>query len=164
MESSLTHNHFVLFSNQILVGIVRFGMKFRRQGKQLDTETATMLYKCRTFSIMKNNNNTLFFVQKIRGKSPDKNRSYIVRIISEDEARGLVREKDSNADFRVFENQSYDIRVQLNERQNALLFEMAYEQNTDKKKMLMEIIEQTLQSYEKQKSSRKNRRSKSIGQ
>ena len=133
-------------------------MKFRRQGKQLDTETATILYKCRTFSIMKNNNNTLFYIQKIRGKSPNENRSYIVRIISEVEARDLVKKKDPGTDFRVFENQSYDIRVQLDERQNALLFEMAYEQNTDKKKMLMEIIENTLQNYEKKKSSRATRK------
>ena len=133
-------------------------MKFRRQGKQLDTDTATILYKCRTFSIMKNNNNTLFFVQKIRGKNPDENRSYIVRIISEEEAQNLVKEKNPSAEFHVFENQSYDIRVQLDERQNALLFQMAYEQNTDKKKMLMEIIERTLQSYEKKQSSKGSRK------
>ena len=126
-------------------------MKFRREGKQLDTETATILYKCRTFSIMKNNNNAIFYIQKLRGKDPEKNRSYIVRIISEEEARRLVKEKDPSAEFRVFEKQSYDIRVQLDERQNALLFEMAYERSTDKKKMLMEIIEKTLQDYEKKK-------------
>lgn len=131
-------------------------MKFRRNGKQLDTETATLLFKCRTFSIMKNNNNTLFYFRRIAGKDPEKTGSYKVKCITEEEAKALVKEKDPEANFRLFENKEYDIRVQLDERQNAILFEMAYAKKTDKRRMLMKIIDKALCDYEKKKEKKES--------
>ena len=132
-------------------------MKFRRQGKQLDTEAATTVYKCRSFSIMKNSANSLFYVKKKYGKDPKFTSSYEVRLITEEEARKLVKENDPNAEFRVFEKRDYDIRIQLDEEENSILFEMAYKNGVDKKKMLMEIIKRTLCEYQKEKDSKKSK-------
>ena len=130
-------------------------MKFRRQGKQLDTEAATTVYKCRSFSIVKNNTNSLFYIRKKYGKDPELKSSYEVKLITEDEAKELVKEKDPNSEFRVFEKRDYDIRIQLDEKENSILFEMSYESGVDKKKMLMDIIRQSLCEYQKQKEDGK---------
>lgn len=133
-------------------------MKFRRSGKQLDTETATVLYKCRSFSIMKNNNNSLFYIQKLRGRDPERTSSYKVRYVTNEEAQALVREQDPDVEFQVFEDKTYDVRLQLDKTQNRILFEMAYDRKVDKYHMLMEIIDKSLCDYVKKKEQKESRR------
>lgn len=118
-------------------------MKYRRSGKQLDTETATILVQTEEFQIMKNSNNALFYVSESKTGN-----GLNIQYITEEQARTLCKEKVPDVEFKVFEKKDYDIRIRLTKEQNSILFDMAYENKTDKKHMLMELIDKALCDYQ----------------
>lgn len=133
-------------------------MRFRREGKSLNTDTATILYHCDDFDIMKNNVDILFLVEK-RDKTRTQNLTtydFKVSVISEDEARKLVKKNDPDAEFKFFDKKSdYDIRIRLDGKEADILYEIAHINNTNRRAALMEIISKALCDYENQNKKKK---------